>query len=128
MLCARKINDEINIFQGVFTNAMFMGVWIVIVLGQFLIVQFGGWALKVHLNGLTGAQWLYCVIPSAVVLLWNIVLKFVPDHICPTLGEENADDVVAAAKDYANLRKNRDLSSSIRQGNYIKNKEGGSFK
>jgi len=33
MLCARKINDEFNIFQGVFTNAMFMGVWIVIVFG-----------------------------------------------------------------------------------------------
>jgi len=91
-------------------------------------VQFGGWALKVHLNGLTGTQWIICVALSAVVLIWNIILKFVPDHICPTLGDENADDVVAAQKDYANLRKNRDLSSSIRQNSFIKNKEGVNFK
>jgi len=38
MLCARKINDEFNIFDGIFTNAMFMIVWIIIVFGQFFIV------------------------------------------------------------------------------------------
>jgi len=30
MLAARKINDELNIFSGVFTNPMFCGVWTVI--------------------------------------------------------------------------------------------------
>jgi magnesium-transporting ATPase (P-type) len=53
MLGARKINDELNIFEGILTNAMFLGVWLVIVLGQFFIVTFGGWAMKVHLDGLT---------------------------------------------------------------------------
>lgn len=128
MLAARKINDEINIFQGVFTNLMFIGVWLVIVGGQFFIVQFGGWALKVHLNGLTGPQWIICLAVSVICLFWNFVLKFVPDHICPTLGDEKEGDVLAAKLEYQNLRKNRDLSSSVRQGNYIKNKEGNSFK
>jgi len=54
MLAARKINDEINIFKGVFTNPMFCGVWLVIVVGQFIIVQIGGKAMKVHVAGLTG--------------------------------------------------------------------------
>jgi hypothetical protein len=52
MIGARKINDEINILDGVHTNGMFIGVWLVIVIGQYLIVQYGGWALKVHLDGL----------------------------------------------------------------------------
>lgn len=53
MLAARKINDELNIFQGVFTNPMFCGVWLVIVIGQIVIVQIGGKAMKVHVAGLT---------------------------------------------------------------------------
>ena len=52
MLCARKIADEINIFEGLHTNLMFIGVWIVIVVVHFCIVQYGGWALKVHIDGL----------------------------------------------------------------------------
>ena len=38
MLAARKIHDEFNIFEGMHTNAMFIGVWLVIVIGQVLIV------------------------------------------------------------------------------------------
>lgn len=37
MLAARKIHDEKNIFEGVFGNAMFVGVWVVICFGQYLI-------------------------------------------------------------------------------------------
>jgi len=33
MIAARKINDEINICSGLFTNAMFIGVWLVILVG-----------------------------------------------------------------------------------------------
>jgi Ca2+-transporting ATPase len=54
MLCARKINDEWNIFDGMHTNAMFIAVWLTIVGGQVVMVILGGWAMKVHLNGLTG--------------------------------------------------------------------------
>lgn len=53
MLAARKINDELNIFAGVFTNAMFCAVWLTIAVAQCLITQFGSRALKVHVAGLT---------------------------------------------------------------------------
>jgi len=33
MIAARKIHDEKNIFEGVFGNAMFIGVWITIAFG-----------------------------------------------------------------------------------------------
>ena len=96
MLGARKINDELNIFDGIFTNLMFVAVWLVIVFGQFFICQFGGWALKVHLDGLNGTQWIICLVVSVTCLFWNFILKFVPDHICPTLGDEDPVDVEAA--------------------------------
>lgn len=38
MIAARKINDEKNICTGLLTNGMFIGVYIVIVIGQIAIV------------------------------------------------------------------------------------------
>jgi magnesium-transporting ATPase (P-type) len=104
MIGARKINDEINILDGVHTNAMFVAVWLVIVFGQIFIVQYGGWALKVHKDGLTIQQWLLCLWVAATSLIWNMILKFVPDKICPTLGDEDPEDVQAAKDDYAKIQ------------------------
>lgn len=38
MLNARKINDEKNIFQGIFANKIFIGVWILVVVIHVIIV------------------------------------------------------------------------------------------
>jgi Ca2+-transporting ATPase len=38
MINCRKINDEINIFDGIRKNKMFIAVWLIIVIGQFIIV------------------------------------------------------------------------------------------
>lgn len=37
MICSRKIHDEFNIFEGIHTNWMFIGVWILILVLQVLI-------------------------------------------------------------------------------------------
>jgi magnesium-transporting ATPase (P-type) len=89
MICARKINDEINIFEGLLGNKMFVIIWVIIVGGQFLITQFGGWAMKVHLNGLTGPQWGFCVGVGAAAAVFNLIAKFVPERLFPQLGDED---------------------------------------
>lgn len=124
MLGARKINDEINIFEGVCNNSMFIIIWFVIVGGQICIIQFGSLAMKVHVNGLTTSQWLITVLVASASLVINLIMKFLPDNLCPTLGDEDPADVERAKKDYINLRKTRELSNSLRQGNFVKNKEG----
>lgn len=131
MLGARKINDELNIFEGIFTNPLFMTVWFTIFGGQILIMLLGKSAMKVHSDGITLTQWILSVALSFISLLVNLFLKFIPEKFFPDLGEENESDVAAAKRDYDNLlkfRKTKELSGSIRQGNWIKNKEGGSFK
>lgn len=104
MLAARKIGDEFNIFEGMIDSYMFLGVWFIIVGGQVMIVFLGKWALKIHVAGLTGPQWGYCIIFSAFSLVWNFILKFVPDKFFPKMGDEPDEDVEEAAKDYAVLR------------------------
>ena len=60
--------------------------------------------MKVHIAGLTRNQWIICLVVGWTSLLWNFVLKFVPDHICPILGDESEEDVRAAKVDYETLR------------------------
>lgn len=40
MINARKIHDELNIFEGLFSNKMFVAIWIVIFIVQILLSQF----------------------------------------------------------------------------------------
>ena len=53
MINARKIHDEKNVFGGIHENFMYIGIWLFICVGQFVIVQFGDRALKVCGDGLT---------------------------------------------------------------------------
>jgi len=105
MLAARKINDEINIFDGVFTNPMFCGVWLVIVIGQIVIVSVGSTAMKVHIAGLTSQQWIICICIGFLSLPMNLVLKFVSDKVAIKMGNEKDEDIRIANEDYLNLRK-----------------------
>jgi len=105
MIASRKINDEINIFKDVTTNPMFMGVWVAICVLHFIIIQFGSIVMKCHIAGLTGTQWLWCLIIGAAALPLNFLLKFVPDTVAFQMGDEEPADVEAAAADYDELRK-----------------------
>lgn len=123
MICARKIHDEINVFKDIFTNKAFLVVWTVIVVVQCFVTQFAGPFVKIHNHGLTGWQWGLCIIGGLMSIIVNFILKFIPDHICPLLGDEDKEDIETSKAEYMNLRKTRELSSSVRQGNYIQNKK-----
>lgn len=105
MLAARKIADEVNIFSGVFENMYFVIIWIFIAAGQYFITQFGSLAMKVHIAGLTGDQWVISVVVGFTSLIVNLILKFVPDSICFTMGDEKEEDVIQAKADYDVLKK-----------------------
>lgn len=52
-------------FQALWQGKRFSSLWIVIlgiiIMGQYILVQFGGHALSSHLEGLTWDQWLLCI-------------------------------------------------------------------
>lgn len=113
MICSRKINDQLNIFDGILENPAFVIVWIIILVVQILCAQLFGRFVSVHINGLTALQWVLCIVISLVTFPINLLLKYCPDQICPTLGDEDPADVEAAAKDYQELmeraKKNENL-------------------
>jgi len=113
MICARKIHDEWNIFEGIFSNFMFLGVLTAIIVGQIIIVQYGGWGLKVHRDGITPQQWKICIAVSSSILIVDWLLKCLPERFFPILGDEDPKEVEAAKWDYDQLRfrKRRNLTT-----------------
>jgi hypothetical protein len=127
MICARKINDEFNIFKGILDNPLFIIIWIIIGLGQWLMVQLAGRVFKVHQKGLTLDQWLYTTLPALLVFVFNILLKFVPDHICPQLGEEPEGEEDIARAEYKAIYIKPTRSVSVRGSGRMARQSAGKF-
>lgn len=98
MIPARKIRDEFNIFDGFFTNWMFLTIMIGVLGGQILITQVTGVVFKVHPDGLSIEQWAEAFAFGLTILLVDFVLKLVPDDWAPKLGQDSVDDRRIALK------------------------------
>jgi len=98
MVAARKIHDEINLCDGFFENPAFILIWVVIVVVNFLIIQFTGDFFHLHPDGLSMEQHALCIGVSLSVLLFNMLLKFLPDDVAPLLGKDSVDLVRTEAK------------------------------
>jgi len=76
---ARRVNNEKNVFEGIFKNSIFWGVIIVTIGAQALLVQFGG--TFVHTVGLDAVQWFFCIGFGAGELIWHQLVIMVPVNI-----------------------------------------------
>ena len=70
----RKIHGEKNVFRGIFTNPLFYGIWIVTLVAQIDLVQYGSYAISCV--ALTFEQWILCLLFGVTVLLWHQVKRF----------------------------------------------------
>ena len=85
---SRKLRDEINVFQGILRNKMFIGIWFFTFFMQVIIIELGSYPFSCHLQGLTVQQWFICVAVSLISLVWRIILVMIPNWIFPTI-EDN---------------------------------------
>ncbi|CAG7832800.1 unnamed protein product [Allacma fusca] len=76
---ARKIHGERNVFKGIFRNAIFYSIWIGTLVGQVIIIQWGGRVFFTY--ALTPDQWLYCAMFGFSTLLWGQVACSVPGSV-----------------------------------------------
>jgi len=73
---SRKVDLQKNVFEGIFTNWIFVGIICTTVVVQILIVQFGGQAIRCA--PLNWIQWLYCVGIAYFSLPWGFILRLIP--------------------------------------------------
>jgi len=73
---SRKVNLQLNVFDGILTNWIFLGIILFTVGVQILIVEFGGPAIRTV--GLTIDQWVYCVTIGFFSLPIGFLLRLIP--------------------------------------------------
>ncbi|VDP30778.1 unnamed protein product [Soboliphyme baturini] len=91
MFNARKIHGELNVFEKLFTNRLFCGIWLSCIVLQIVIVQAGGYVFSTV--PLTSHQWLWCIFFSVGELLWGQVVAAIPSSKLPRQMEFGAGDV-----------------------------------
>ncbi|KAI7971520.1 hypothetical protein EIK77_001396 [Talaromyces pinophilus] len=74
----RRLDNHLNIFEGITKNYWFIGINCVIIGGQILIIFVGGVAIGV--TPLNGIQWAVCLICAVVTLPVGVLLRFLPDE------------------------------------------------
>lgn len=94
---ARKINNEFNIFKNIHKSYIFIGIWVVTILVQIIVVQFG-WKI-VTTEGLNWYQWIMCILLGALAipigLLRSVIMRLsilVAKNVFPSYFEESSKD------------------------------------
>ncbi|KAI9020969.1 PMCA-type calcium-translocating P-type ATPase [Phycomyces nitens] len=78
-LNCRRIDSKLNVFTNIWANKFFIGIFIVCVVGQCLIVQFGGQAFQVI--PLNGPQWAIALVIGVLSLPIGVVIRLIPDDL-----------------------------------------------
>ncbi|KAI0173172.1 plasma membrane calcium-transporting ATPase [Hypoxylon sp. FL1284] len=74
----RRLDNRLNVFEGVHRNKFFLVINAVMVGAQVLIVFYGGAAFEI--TALDGAQWAICLVAAAVSLPWAVAVRLFPDE------------------------------------------------
>jgi P-type Ca2+ transporter type 2C len=74
----RRIDNRLNVFEGVHKNGLFILIMVVIVVCQIILINFGGAAFSV--TRLDGLQWLISVLLGLVTIPWGIALRLLPNQ------------------------------------------------
>jgi len=73
---ARVVTNALNVFSGVFTNPIFVGILIATAVMQAFIVEFGGNFLETtHLNS---AQWGICLLLGSLSIPLGFIQRMIP--------------------------------------------------
>jgi hypothetical protein len=83
LINCRVINDEKNVFSGIFSNWVFWIVWIGCAGGQAIIIEFGSFAMKVSIHGLAGIHWAIAIGCGMSTWIASFFIKLIPDTWCP---------------------------------------------
>jgi len=126
-LNARKINDEVNIFEGIHRSSLFVVLVVLISILQFVFITFGGRAIGCVNNGLDMEGWVICMLIGSISLPMSFLLKGLPEEsLCPCqLGAKEVDpfkgfEGTVTGIRRASMRQNSMNKSIHRQSTYKK--------
>ncbi|KAF9985533.1 hypothetical protein BGZ65_010623 [Modicella reniformis] len=75
----RRLDNRLNIFAGISRNNYFIIIFIIMLVFQALIVEFGGNAFDTE--SLSGGQWGICIVLGLLSLPFGVIIRLIPDEI-----------------------------------------------
>jgi len=123
----RRLDNRLNIFEGISRNWFFIGIIALMVGGQTLIIFVGGQALSV--TRLNGPQWAYSLILGFLTIPLGIVIRQIPDawiRACiPAWLRRKAQPKVVIEDEEARYEWNRAITEIRQELAFIKRFKGG---
>ncbi|KAH8681661.1 calcium-transporting ATPase [Xylariales sp. PMI_506] len=89
----RRLDNKLNIFEGILRNKFFIAINIVMVGAQVAIVFVGGQAFSI--TPLNGVQWAISLVLGAISLPWAILVRLFPDWLFEKIVKTVSKPVVA---------------------------------
>jgi len=90
---ARRVNNEKNVFEGIFKNSIFWGVIIVTIGAQIILVQVEFLGGFIEVKPLNGQQWLICIAFGAGEMIWHQLVILVPVNFQDGIQQMNAEEL-----------------------------------
>ncbi|CAO3686790.1 unnamed protein product [Umbelopsis ramanniana] len=75
----RRIDNRLNIFTGLHKNFFFIAIFLICVVGQVIIVQWGGQAFQT--TPLDGIHWAISIVVGVLSIPIGAVIRMIPDRI-----------------------------------------------
>ena len=73
----RRLDNKMNILEGVQRNYFFIAIQVIIIAGQILIIYVGGQAFSIH--RLNRAQWIYSIVLGFLSIPVGTFIRLIPD-------------------------------------------------
>lgn len=85
----RRLDNQFNIFEGLFKNWFFIGISIIMCAGQVLIIFVGGAAFNIADGGQSGIMWGTAILLGFLSIPIGVVIRLVPDSLLEKLVPES---------------------------------------
>eukprot|EP00915_Cephaloidophora_sp_WS-2016_P003638 GHVH01004899.1.p1 GENE.GHVH01004899.1~~GHVH01004899.1.p1 ORF type:complete len:1214 (+),score=176.14 GHVH01004899.1:420-4061(+) len=85
LLLSRKLGNDLDVFSGMWTNKIWVAVFLGATILQVIFCEYGGVPLSVHPAGLTWQQWLISIALGFGMLPWGLMIKLIPQSTTDAL-------------------------------------------
>jgi len=76
----RRLDNKLNVLEGIFRNFFFIGIVVLIIAMQVLIIFVGGRAFQIKPGGIDGTQWAISIVTGFICIPWAMAIKQFPDE------------------------------------------------
>jgi Ca2+-transporting ATPase len=75
----RRLDNKLNVLEGIFRNFFFIGIVVLIIALQVTIIFVGGRPFQIKPGGIDGTQWAISIVTGFICIPWAVGIRYFPD-------------------------------------------------